>query len=154
MSYGRNGPDAKPEIEGNTLRVYIYLYSRRNNSAGVRQVQRALGYSSPSSAIFQLQKLHERGLVRKDVDGLYHLVQPEKVGFLRFFVIIQGVLVPRMLVYALIVSVLTFALLIWLVMFGAPSVVLAALPSVAASIVMWLEARRLWTLRPRYLDSQ
>ena len=69
----------EPEIEGPTYRVYIFLCTQGNNSAGVREVQRALGLSGPSSALLQLEKLRERGLARKDLEGRYCLIQPEKI---------------------------------------------------------------------------
>lgn len=144
----------EPEIEGSTYRVYIFLCTQGSNSAGVREVQRALGLSSPSSALLQLEKLCERGLARKDLEGRYCLIQPEKIGPMKLFFFFQGALIPRMLVYALTISALTFSFFVWFVIYGAPSVVIATLPSVAASMMMWLEARRLWKIRPQFIEGQ
>jgi predicted DNA-binding transcriptional regulator len=41
--------DKQEENSGNTLRVYWYILKKREN-CGVREVQRALGFSSSSSA--------------------------------------------------------------------------------------------------------
>ena len=41
------------KLTGNTLLVYWYLLKKGRNSSGVREVQRALGFSSPSSASYQ-----------------------------------------------------------------------------------------------------
>ncbi|NIM45531.1 MAG: hypothetical protein GTN80_07805, partial [Nitrososphaeria archaeon] len=45
------------ELKGKTLLVYWYLIKERGDSVGVREIQRALKFSSPSVASYHLEKL-------------------------------------------------------------------------------------------------
>jgi DNA-binding transcriptional ArsR family regulator len=60
-----SGPDA---LKGTTLRVYKYLF-KIGRPASVRDVQRALGLSSPSVAEYHLDKLLRAGMIISNVDG-------------------------------------------------------------------------------------
>ena len=72
-------------LKGNTLRVYwMMLKSGIDTAVGVRQVQRTLGFSSPTLAAYHLDKLVELGLVEKK-HGEYHLERRVKVGVLKQF---------------------------------------------------------------------
>lgn len=90
---------AESELRGTTLRVYWELFSR-NQSMGVREVQRTLRLSSPSTALHHLEKLRRLGLVTKDLHGQYVLVEEIKVGVLRQFVRFGTLILPRYLFYA------------------------------------------------------
>ncbi len=57
------------ELKGNTLRVYLYVLKSAGN-VGVREVQRALGFSSPTLAVYHLDKLAELGLMEKRLRGV------------------------------------------------------------------------------------
>jgi hypothetical protein len=72
-------------LKGNTLRVYWHVLRSRGEVVGVRDTQRALGFSSPALAIYHLDKLVELGLVEK-ANGEYHLVKAVNVGVLKQFV--------------------------------------------------------------------
>ena len=67
------------KLKGNTLRVYWYLLQSSKNSAGPREIQRKLGFSSPALAVYHLDKLMELGLVEK-ITGEYHLKEIVDVG--------------------------------------------------------------------------
>jgi DNA-binding transcriptional ArsR family regulator len=136
------------------LRVYILLYLRAKDRMGIRQIQRALGFSSPSSVVFQLEKLQELGLVQRTSDGEYRLTRYEKLGILSDFVVLRGQLIPWMLVYAITINAFTLTFLVWFTFWGTLEVVLATLPSVLASMLMWIQARKVWKARPRFLDYQ
>jgi DNA-binding transcriptional ArsR family regulator len=138
------------KISGSTFRVYSYLYLHRNENVRVRKVQRALGFTSPSSALFQLEKLQELGLVEKRRSGVYYLLKRQKIGILRDFVIIRSVLIPWMLVYALIISLLTTMFILFFIRYGTLEVILATIPSILASFVMWVEAYKVWNSRPKF----
>src|SRR5208337_4048656 len=73
------------QLKGKTLLVYWYLLQRSTHSVGVREVQRALKFSSPSIAVHHLQKLQDLGLVDKSGTGEYVLMEEVKVGILRLF---------------------------------------------------------------------
>jgi DNA-binding transcriptional ArsR family regulator len=55
-------------LRGTTLRVYRFLF-KLGRPAGIREVQRGLGLSSPSVAEYHLRKLTESGLVKNDSEG-------------------------------------------------------------------------------------
>jgi len=61
------------ELKGNTLRVYWYVMNAKEQTVGVREVQRALSFSSPTLALYHLDKLKDLGLVSKDT-GEYRLI--------------------------------------------------------------------------------
>lgn len=138
------------EISGTTLRVYTYLYLHPTRGVGAREVQRVFGFKSPSSAIFQLEKLREKGLATKEPDGEYHLLHWRKIGILHEFVTIRRQLVPRMLFYAIITSVVTGALMTLYLRIGTLDAIIAFIPSLLAAMALWVEASSLWKRRPRF----
>ncbi|MEM4726872.1 MAG: hypothetical protein QXD04_01275, partial [Candidatus Bathyarchaeia archaeon] len=70
----RDDLQIESELKGKTLLVYMYLLKTNRPSIGVREVQRALKFSSPSVAAYHLNKLEELGLV-EGVRGEYRLVR-------------------------------------------------------------------------------
>ncbi|MEB3806416.1 MAG: ArsR family transcriptional regulator [Desulfurococcales archaeon] len=78
-------------LGGTALRVYMYLLSR-DDFVGVRDLQRALGFKSPSTARHHLERLAELGLVKKSSIG-YKALPPR--GILREIIVIKGRLLPR-----------------------------------------------------------
>ncbi len=89
---GEEAPrDPVAELAGSSLQVYLYLLEK-GAPAGVREVQRALGFRSPSTARHHLERLVELGLARR-VSGGYVAVRPS--GFLGEYVVLRGRLVPR-----------------------------------------------------------
>ena len=116
--------------EYNTFRVYLYMLRAKDGS--VRQVQRALGFSSPRLAMHHLKKLQKFGLVVKNRYGTYHVV-PKKFGILKFFVVARRWIVPRTAFVAIIFIVITIVFLAYL-----PSnkhLIWALVPSVIGLIV-------------------
>ncbi len=87
------------ELKGNTLRVYWYVLNASGKIVGVREVQRALGFSSPTLALYHLDKLKDLGLVAKDT-GEYKLVKEVKVDIVKQFMRVGRVFVPRFAFYA------------------------------------------------------
>lgn len=135
-------------LKGKTLLIYWYLLQQPTHTVGVRQVQRALGFSSPSIAVHHLGKLEDLGLVRKKGTGEFVLEEEVKVGILRFFTRMGRFLVPRYLFYSVLFSTMLTAYLIlctlsqiipsfYVVMFGS-----------IASLVFWIETVRLWRTKP------
>ncbi len=88
------------ELKGKTLLVYWYFLKSPTSTVGVREIQRSLGFSSPSVAAHHLEKLLTLGLIEKTKTGEYFLVQQVKVGMLRFFTKMGRFLVPRYLFYS------------------------------------------------------
>ena len=98
--------DLEKEVAGeyNTFRVYVLLLKMRKGST--RQVQRALGFSSPHLASHHLEKLRELGLVEKDQYGEFKVV-PKSFGVLRLFVVLGKWIVPRSIFIVALFSTMT-----------------------------------------------
>jgi hypothetical protein len=93
------------ELKGNTLRVYWYVMNASDQTVGVREVQRALKFSSPTLALYHLDKLRDLGLVSRD-SGAYRLIKQVKVDVLKQFMKVGRVFVPRFSLYAMLFTVL------------------------------------------------
>lgn len=134
------------ELKGNTLRVYWYVLKSTSGNVGVREVQRALRFSSPQLAAYHMDKLVELGLVEKK-RGEYFLVRTVKVGVLKQFLRFGGFLVPRYVFYA---AVFTTLLVLYLWKFEQVSFfsVFALMALVLGAVIFWFEAVMAWRQRP------
>ncbi|MGC8998223.1 MAG: helix-turn-helix domain-containing protein [Candidatus Bathyarchaeia archaeon] len=136
------------ELKGKTLLVYWYLLQQSTRTVGVREVQRALGFSSPSIAVHHLEKLQELGLVKKKGTGEYVLKEEVKVGILRFFTRMGRFLVPRYLFYSvLFLTMLTAYIALCIVNQLAPNLYVLIF-GLAANVILWFETYRLWRAKP------
>ena len=136
------------ELKGKTLLVYWYLLRSGGSGVGVREIQRSLGFSSPSVAAHHLDKLLSLGLVDKSGTGEYFLVQEVKIGLLRFFTRFGRFLVPRYLFYSVL---LTTMLSLYVVFYGLTGGVhsIATLSfGLVACFALWFETVRLWMEKP------
>lgn len=134
------------ELKGNTLRVYWYLLKSAGSNVGVREVQRALDFSSPQLAAYHLQKLWELGLVEKK-HGEYCLARTVKVGVLKQFMKFGEFLVPRYMFYA---ATFTMLLILYLFKFVEISFysVFALTALVLSAGIFWYETMRAWREKP------
>jgi hypothetical protein len=136
------------ELKGPTLRVYWHILGLKKQPIGVRPVQRALGFSSPSVALHHLEKLRSLGLLEKDPTGEYHLVEQVKVGVLQNFVGVWGFMLPRYLFYA---SMFTAMLILYPIVYP-PSFtihnVIAFIFGGTAAGTSWTETYWAWRRRP------
>ncbi len=136
------------EMKGKTLLVYWYLLQQQSHTVGVRQVQRALNFSSPSIAVHHLEKLSNFGLIKKKGTGEYVLEEEVKVGILKLFTHLGRFLVPRYLFYSVLFSTM---LTTYLVLCGllqiVPSFYGVTFGSTAA-LIFWVETVRLWRAKP------
>jgi len=136
------------ELKGKTLRVYWYFLKSPTSAVGVREIQRSLGFSSPSVAAHHLEKLLSLGLVEKTKTGEYFLVQQVKVGMLRFFTKIGRFLVPRYLFYSVwLTTMLIFYILLYGHTFDVHNLV-ALIFGISSSLILWYETLRLWREKP------
>ncbi len=136
------------ELKGKTLQVYWYLIQQPTRTVGIRQVQRALNFSSPSIAVHHLEKLQDLGLVVKKATGEYVLQEEVKVGILRLFTRMGRFLVPRYLFYSVLFSTI-FASYVTLILFGTVSPSFYALTfGVISLLIFWVETLRLWRSKP------
>ena len=138
--------DLEKEVAGeyNTFRVYLFLLKARKSSS--REIQRTLGLSSTWLATHHLQKLERLGLATKDRYGDYHVV-PKSFGVLRFFVLTQRWIVPRMLFFALMFLVMAIGFLVYLPQH--PYFGVAFLVSVIGLAVSTCETIRFYRLLPK-----
>ena len=136
------------ELKGKTLLVYWYLLQRSTRGVGVREVQRALKFSSPSIAVHRLQKLLDLGLVEKKGTGEYVLEEEVKVGILRLFTRLGRFMVPRYLFYSvLFTTMLATYLAVSIIGQTMPSFYAVTFGSVAM-VIFWVETSKLWRARP------
>jgi DNA-binding transcriptional ArsR family regulator len=135
-------------LKGKTLLVYWYLVQQPTHSVGVREVQRALHFSSPSIAVHHLEKLQDLGLVEKKGTGEYVLEEEVKVGILRFFTRVGRFLVPRYLFYSVLFSTMLTAYLTLCLVTGICPSFYAVMFGLIAVIIFWLETARLWRAKP------
>ena len=136
------------ELKGNTLRVYLYVLKSSGN-VGAREVQRALGFSSPTLAVYHLDKLVELGLVEKRY-GEYELVREGKVGVLKQFMRVGSVMLPRHLFYATLFTTLLILYTVYLLGFECVSFssVFALIFGALGVITSWYETIKAWREKP------
>ena len=135
-------------LKGKTLLVYWYMLRRPDFKAGVREIQRSLGFSSPSIAVHHLNKLMDLGLAKKTKTGEYVLVQEVKVGILRFFARIGRFLIPRYLFYSVF---FTTALVLYILLYAQTLCIhnfFALVFGGLASMILWIETFRIMRERP------
>lgn len=136
------------ELKGKTLLVYWYLLQQPSHSVGVREVQRNLGFSSPSIAVHHLEKLQDLGLVEKRMTGEYVLQSEVKVGILKLFTHMGRFLVPRYLFYSVLFTTMLITYITLLVLGMIVPSFYAILFGVIASLILWIETLRLWRAKP------
>jgi hypothetical protein len=100
-------------IYGKTLDVYLCILTSES-SIGVREIWRALGFSSPSLAQYHVNKLLDLKLIETDFDGKYRINDQESIEALRSFLLLRGMLIPRLTIYsALILGLLVSYVMYW-----------------------------------------
>jgi hypothetical protein len=135
-------------LKGKTLQVYWYIIRQPSQAVGVRQVQRALSFSSPSIAVHHLEKLQDLGLVQKTGTGEYLLEEEVKVGILKFFTRMGRFLVPRYLFYSVFFfTMLSTYLALCSVTQLAPNFYVVTFGALAV-LIFCVETVRLWRARP------
>lgn len=134
------------ELKGNTLRVYWLLLRSRDGVLGVREAQRALGFSSPALAAYHLNRLEELGLAKGE-RGEYHLVRQVRVGVLRQFMRVGAIVLPRYVLYA---TLFTTLLVFYLSRFDRVDFhsLFALIFGALGTAILWYEAVRAWRQRP------
>jgi len=92
---GLTAKDTKYALRGTTLEIYRFLI-KANRPVGIREVQRALNFSSPSIVAYHFAKLEEANLVKRE-QGDYvvsKVVLEHSIRISRF-------IIPRHLFYAI-----------------------------------------------------
>ncbi|MBA7495847.1 hypothetical protein ES702_06443 [subsurface metagenome] len=136
------------ELRGKAWKVY-WLLLKNGCPMSVREVQRALHFSSPSVAHHHLERLCELGLVQKqDIGGHYSLVSEVKIGVLRHFVKLGKLLFPRYFFYAVFSTVFYMAYLTMLMQNFTRENLFIIIFGAIVSAIFWYEAVRVWRLKP------
>ena len=136
------------KLRGKAWKVY-WLLLKSGRPMSVREVEKALRFSSPSVAHHHLEQLRQMGLVQKQkVGGNYSLVSEVKIGVLRHFVKLGRLMFPRYFFYAIFSSAFYIAYItilmqdltrenLFILSFGA-----------IVTLIFWYEAIRFWRLKP------
>jgi len=140
--------EIESQLKGKTLVVYWFMLRSKNAPIGVREIQRALGFSSPSVAAHHLEKLYSLGLVEKTMQGEYLVAREVKVGVLRFFTRLGRFLIPRYLFYSVWFSTMLTAYLVLYGHSGGIHNLVAIMFGAAACGILWFETIRLWMEKP------
>jgi DNA-binding transcriptional ArsR family regulator len=104
--------ESKDILKGLTLRVYRFIL-KNEKPVGIREVQRALGLSSPTLALYHMNKLEEAGFIKKELGGYV----ADRI-VLENFVRLRRILVPRYFFYTMF-FITSF---VFLVMFLRPAI--------------------------------
>jgi DNA-binding transcriptional ArsR family regulator len=135
-------------LRGKAWKVYWFLL-KNGRPMSVREVQRALHFSSPSVANHHLEQLRELGLVEKqDIGGHYFLINEVKIGVLRHFVKLGKLLFPRFFFYAVFSTTFYIIYISFLMQGFTRENLFILFFGAIVSAVFWYEAIRVWSLRP------
>ena len=105
--------EQKEVLRGLTLRIYKFIL-RSDKPVGIREVQRALNLSSPTLALYHMNKLEEAGLIKKEPEGFVanRVILENLIRFRR-------ILIPRNFFY----TIFLISSLIILAVFLRPAVI-------------------------------
>ena len=140
--------EIESQLKGKTLLVYWFMLKSPDSPVGVREIQRKLGFSSPSIAAHHLDKLLSLGLVRKSLRGEYYLTKEVKVGVLKFFMRLGRFMIPRHLFYSVWFSTMLIVYLLLYGVSGSLHNIVAIIFGVSACVILWFETIRLWRKKP------
>jgi DNA-binding Lrp family transcriptional regulator len=104
--------ESEDVLRGLTLKVYKFIL-KEDRPVGIREVQRALGLSSPTLALYHMSKLEEAGFIKKELNGYV----ADRI-VLRNLIRLRKVLIPRNLFYTVFLA----TSLIFLVVFLRPPI--------------------------------
>ncbi|MEM0052811.1 MAG: hypothetical protein QXL89_01250 [Nitrososphaeria archaeon] len=136
------------ELTGKTLLVYLYMLKSKKETFGVREIQRKLGFSSPSVAIYHLEKLNSLGLVDKTEIGEYYIKREVKVGVLKLYTRIGSILLPRYLFYSTLFTIMLIYYIIFFEHTFTVDQIVALIFGTIACLILWFETIKIWKAKP------
>jgi len=136
------------ELKGKTLLVYMHMLKKPGEPVGVRKVQRDLGFSSPSVSSYHLNKLQDLGLIENEF-GDYKLVREVRVGVLRQFITFGGIMLPRYLFYAVLMTTMLVTYLIQSPLTPTRETFTTIIMGLVPNVILWYETVKIWRDRPR-----
>ncbi len=138
---GEGQPARRPDVRGNTLRVYLYLL--QHSPADLRDVQHSLGLSTPSLASYHLGKLLEGGFATQNEHGQYLVVKESTNTILEGYVKLGVAVIPQLAFFAVLFTVLV-GYFVFMSLSYPSFVPLLAASSLAMVLVLWYETLRVW----------
>lgn len=141
--------EQQQDLHGSTLQIYWYILTQRKKTFSYSEIQEIMGYSSKSSAIYQLDKLCELQILKKTGNG-YNIVSRPKPRALQPYIFIKFIVIPKALIYGLVLSIIN--LLLFLLFNNGLEILyilLASIPNLAAIILFFSEAVLVWRNRPK-----
>ena len=136
------------ELKGKTLLVYMHMLKKPGAKVGVREVQRELGFSSPSVSSYHLNKLKDLDLIENEY-GDYKLVREVRVGVLRQFITFGGIMLPRYLFYAVLMTTMLITYLIQSPLHPTRETYTTIIMGLVPNVILWYETIKIWRDRPR-----
>ncbi len=136
------------ELKGKTLLVYMHMLKKPGTKVGVREVQRELGFSSPSVSSYHLNKLKDLDLIENEF-GDYKLVREVRVGVLRQFITFGGIMLPRYLFYAVLMTTMLVTYLIQSPLNPTKETYTTIIMGLVPNVILWYETIKIWRDRPR-----
>jgi hypothetical protein len=103
--------------------------------------------SSPSIALYHLEKLRELGVVEKDTAGEYSLRQEVQIGSLKAFLRVGHLILPRYLVYAVFLTTALVAYSVEAVLQTGTVEPAGIVFGAVGAGISWYECVRMWKER-------
>ena len=136
------------KLRGKAWKVY-WLLLKKGRPMSVREVEKALRFSSPSVAQHHLEQLRQMGLVQKEkTGGNYILVSEVKIGVLKHFVKLGRLMFPRYVFYAIFSSAFYIAYIMILMQDLTRENLFILSFGAIVTLIFWYEALRFWRLKP------
>jgi hypothetical protein len=141
-------------LEGKTLQIYWFLLTHPQGIAGIREIQKELGYTSPSTVAYQINKLISNGIVSKNEEtDKYYVNEEVKSGILGFYIRIGYRMIPRLTFYLMIFIIGLLIYLTFAVMRGDEFITdpvnwLFLFFLIFGSIAFIIESYKIWRLKP------
>ncbi|MFX0087850.1 MAG: hypothetical protein ACFFAU_19515 [Candidatus Hodarchaeota archaeon] len=137
------------DLHGSTLQVYWYILTNPKKAFSYSEIQKVMGFSSKSSAIYQLDKLCELQILRKTGNG-YAIVSRPKPRALKPFFLVKFLIIPKAFIYGLILLLINLS--VFLLFYNGPDILpffLASIPNLVATSLFFSEAVLIWKNRPK-----
>ncbi len=137
----QRGPKRTTGISGNTLRVYLYVL--QSGASELRDVQKSLGFSTPSLASYHLKKLVDAGYVSQDEHGHYLVLKDSTKELLEGYVHVGAAIVPQLFFFSVLFTAV-IGFLAYMALSFPSYVPLLASASIAVVGVLWYQTVKVW----------
>jgi hypothetical protein len=130
-----------PEIKGNTLRTYLFLL--KEGASELRDVQKSLGFSTPSLASYHLGKLVDAGYACQDEHGRYIIVWDATKELLEGYIRIGTMVIPQLFFFSILFTIV-ISFFATMSFFASGYVPFLAAASLALVVAFWYETGIVW----------